>query len=120
MPDQPPLTMILQARTRKPQILPVGFYAAGACKATLLTGIIHSIWPAAVGHSTINATSVLPGYLLAGQPIALISPDPSALICGIGYATLALVLFFSKGYKGRKVKVPEENGHNQATNNQSI
>lgn len=126
-----------------------GFYAAGARKAALLTGILHgvwhlplilltasltpgvtvltpvayllftcslsillswgtlnsgSVWPAAVGHGTVNATSALPGFLLAGQPIPLIGPDPTGLIGGIGYTILALVLLFKKGFAGRPQK----------------
>lgn len=64
-----------------------------------------SVWPAALGHGAGNATAVLPGFLLAGQPIALIGPDPTGLIGGIGYVMVALVLFFKRRYAPRKAAI---------------
>ncbi len=52
--------------------------------ATLRSG---SVWPAALGHGAINAASALPGYLLKGPAIALVGPDPTGLVGGIGYIT---------------------------------
>jgi membrane protease YdiL (CAAX protease family) len=57
----------------------------------------RSVWPAALGHGAINASSALPNLLLSGQPVSLIGPDPTGLIGGIGYALLALALFFRRG-----------------------
>jgi len=62
-----------------------------------------------VVQGTLNATPMLPGYLLAGQPIALIGPDPTGLIGSIGYLILALVLFAGIGFAGRKETIPEDN-----------
>lgn len=58
-----------------------------------------SIWPASIGHGTGNAVAVLPGYLLAGQPIPLIGPDPTGLLGGIGFVILAMVLLIGKAFK---------------------
>lgn len=72
-----------------------------------------SVWPAAVGHGAANAASALPGYFLAGQPIALIGPDPTGLIGGIGYIILALVLFFRNRHAARRVAAPEDHETNR-------
>lgn len=67
-----------------------------------------SVWPAALGHGVLNATSALPGFLLAGAAIPLVGPEPTGLIGGIGYTLLALVLFFTPGaFAGRKEAGPE-------------
>lgn len=55
-----------------------------------------SVWPAAVGHGAINATSALAGYMVKGTAIPLLGPAPTGLIGGLGYLTLALVLLFSR------------------------
>jgi membrane protease YdiL (CAAX protease family) len=55
-----------------------------------------SVWPAALGHGTVNATSALPGFLLKGASLPLLGPDPTGLIGGIGFIILALVLFFNR------------------------
>jgi hypothetical protein len=54
------------------------------------------VWPASVGHGAVNATSILPGYVLKGSPIPLMGPDVSGLIGGIGFTILALVLLLSR------------------------
>ena len=55
-----------------------------------------SVWPAALGHGVVNAASALPGFLLLGQAIPLIGPEPSGLVGGIGYTLLALALLLSR------------------------
>ncbi len=35
--------------------------------------------------------------MLKGPPIALLGPDPTGLIGGVGYIILVLVLFFNRG-----------------------
>jgi len=55
-----------------------------------------SVWPAAIGHGAINATSALAGYMVKGPAIPLLGPAPTGLIGGLGYLTLALVLLFSR------------------------
>lgn len=56
-----------------------------------------SAWTAAIGHGAANPTAALPGFMLLGQPIPLMGPEPTGLVGGIGYLVLALVLFFSRG-----------------------
>jgi uncharacterized protein len=73
--------------------------------ATLRSG---SVWPAALGHGTVNPISVLPGLLLLGPAIPLMGPDSTGLIGGIGYTILALVLLFNlKAFPGSKEVGPE-------------
>lgn len=67
-----------------------------------------SVWPAAAGHGAANAASVLPGFFQARQSIALIGPDVTGLVGGLGYAILALVLLFSKGHAERKEAIPND------------
>jgi membrane protease YdiL (CAAX protease family) len=55
-----------------------------------------SVWPAAVGHGAVNATSALTGYLLKGPALSMLGPAPTGFIGGLGYLTLALVLLFSR------------------------
>ncbi len=67
-----------------------------------------TVWPAAVGHGAVNATSTLPGFLLKGSSIPLIGPDITGLIGGVGYTILALILFFiPKAFAKDKEAGPE-------------
>lgn len=63
------------------------------CWVTLRSG---SVWPASIGHGTINATASLARNLLNGPPNYLLGPGPSGLIGGLGYLALALVLLFHR------------------------
>ena len=55
-----------------------------------------SVWPASIGHGTLNATSVLPAFLLKGPASPLLGPGLPGLIGGLGYLVLALVLLFDR------------------------
>ena len=60
-----------------------------------------SVWPAAIGHGAVNATSALAGYLLKGPAMPMLGPAPTGLIGGLGYLILALALLFSRtGFRG--------------------
>jgi len=100
-----PLILMTASLTPGVTVLTPVVYLLFTCSLSILLswGTLNSgsVWPAAVGHGAV-ASSVLPGYFLAGQPIPLIGPDPTGLIGGLGYATLALVLFFKRGYAERK------------------
>jgi membrane protease YdiL (CAAX protease family) len=63
------------------------------CWGTLRSG---SVWPAAIGHGTINSTSTLAGFLLKGTANPLLGPGPTGLIGVVGYLALALVLLFNR------------------------
>jgi len=54
-----------------------------------------SVWPAALGHATINASLQLMTHFLVGDPDWLIGPLPMGIVGGLGYALLALLIFFS-------------------------
>jgi membrane protease YdiL (CAAX protease family) len=96
-----PLILLTSNSPMGINILTAVVYLLFTCSLSLLLswGTLNSgsVWPAAVGHGAVNASSALPSYLLAGQPITLIGPNPSGLIGGIGYVILALVIFFKKG-----------------------
>lgn len=75
-------------------------YLVFTCSLSVLlswaTLSIGSVWPAALGHGAVNATSSLTGYLLKGPAIPIIGPAPTGLIGGLGYLLVALVLLFSR------------------------
>ena len=50
----------------------------------------RSVWPAVLGHATINGTAALPAVLVAGSPSPLIGPLPIGLVGGLGFAAVAL------------------------------
>jgi membrane protease YdiL (CAAX protease family) len=110
-----PLILLTASMTPGVSVLTPLVYLLFTCSLSILLswGTLNSgcVWPAALGHGVINAVSGLPGYLLLGQPISLIGPDPTGLIGGIGFTVLALILFFRKGYAGRPETIP---GVNQA------
>jgi len=62
-----------------------------------------SVWPAAIGHGAVNATSALAGYLLKGPAMPMLGPAPTGLIGGLGYLLLALVLLFSRTEFTRRI-----------------
>jgi len=53
-----------------------------------------SVWPAALGHGVINAVASLMLYFIRGEPESLIGPMPVGIIGSLGYAVLALLIFF--------------------------
>jgi hypothetical protein len=68
------------------------FFSAFLAWVTLRSG---SVWPAAFGHGVINASLALMLYFISGEPDQLIGPMPLGVIGSLGYAVLALLLFFS-------------------------
>jgi membrane protease YdiL (CAAX protease family) len=54
-----------------------------------------SVWPAALGHATINASVFLMSPFVVGDPHWLIGPLPMGIVGGLAYALLALLIFFS-------------------------
>jgi membrane protease YdiL (CAAX protease family) len=54
-----------------------------------------SVWPAALGHGVINALASLMVYFTRGEPEWLIGPTPVGIIGSLGYALLAVAIFFS-------------------------
>jgi membrane protease YdiL (CAAX protease family) len=53
-----------------------------------------SVWPAALGHGVINAASLLMIAYINGEPDRLIGPGHVGIIGSLGYALLALPIFF--------------------------
>jgi membrane protease YdiL (CAAX protease family) len=54
-----------------------------------------SVWPAALGHGVINATASLMLFFVRGEPQSLIGPMPVGIIGSLGYAAMAVLIFFS-------------------------
>jgi membrane protease YdiL (CAAX protease family) len=69
-------------------IFPSAFYAW----VTLRSG---SVWPAALGHGAINASNTLVWIFARGEPNPLIGPGLQGVIGSLGYAVLAMLIFFS-------------------------
>ncbi len=67
------------------------FFSTFLTWVTLRSG---SVWPAALGHGVINATAALMLYFIRGEPESLIGPMPVGIIGSLGYALLALLIFF--------------------------
>jgi len=68
------------------------FFSTFLTWVTLRSG---SVWPAALGHGVINALASLMVYFTQGEPEWLIGPTPVGIIGSLGYALLAVVIFFS-------------------------
>jgi membrane protease YdiL (CAAX protease family) len=54
-----------------------------------------SVWPAALGHAAINASALLMFFYSTGDTARLVGPAPVGIVGGLGYALLALLIFFS-------------------------
>ncbi|HSB90882.1 MAG TPA: CPBP family intramembrane glutamic endopeptidase [Anaerolineales bacterium] len=54
-----------------------------------------SVWPAALGHGVINASALLMRAFVGGDPHWLTGPQTMGIVGGLGYALLALLIFFS-------------------------
>ncbi len=81
-----------------PVLGPLLFIWIAFCFGTFLAWITlrgGSVWPAVIGHAAINGIAGLSFVLVKGNPNTLLGPSPVGLIGVIGYAVLALVLFFS-------------------------
>jgi len=76
------------------------------CWVTLRSG---SVWPASIGHGTINQISGLAKSLMKAVANPLLGPGTSGLIGGMGYFTLALVLLLSRKAFAREKEAGSEN-----------
>jgi len=54
-----------------------------------------SVWPAALAHGVINASANWSLVFINGAPDPLIGPQPVGVIGSLGFALLALLIFFS-------------------------
>jgi membrane protease YdiL (CAAX protease family) len=70
----------------------VVYLSAFLAWVTLRSG---SVWPAALGHGVINASALLMRFFVRGDPDWLIGPAPMGIVGGLGYAMLALLIFFT-------------------------
>ena len=121
------LTGLIHGIWHIPLILLTSKLATGSTVPTLLAYILFtcalsillswaalnsgSVWPAALGHGTVNSIAGLPVYFLAGSSIAWICACPTGLIGGIGFVLLAFWLIISK----TPTKRSEPDGPDQVT-----
>ena len=68
------------------------FFSIFLTWVTLRSG---SVWPAALGHGVTNATASLMLFFVRGEPQSLIGPLPVGIIGSLGYAAMAVLIFFS-------------------------
>lgn len=54
-----------------------------------------SVWPAALGHGTINASALLMFFYTTGDIAPLVGPAPVGIVGGLGYGLLALLIFLN-------------------------
>ena len=54
-----------------------------------------SIWPAVIGHAAINGIAGAAVFATAGKPNMLLGPLPVGIIGSLGFALVALAIFFS-------------------------
>jgi membrane protease YdiL (CAAX protease family) len=81
-----------------PWVGPLLFLWIAFCWGTFLSWITlrgGSVWPAVIGHAALNGIAALALSVQTGQPNRLLGPLPVGIIGSIGFAVLALVLFFS-------------------------
>ena len=92
-----------------PPFLPLVFLLSTCALSVLLCWVTlrsGSVWPASIGHGTINKISVLGNSLMKGPAMLLLGPGASGLIGGLGFLALALVLLFSRrAFAGEKPRV---------------
>jgi uncharacterized protein len=55
----------------------------------------RSIWPAVIGHAAINGIAGAAIFATAGKPNMLLGPLPVGIIGSLGFALVALAIFFS-------------------------
>jgi len=70
----------------------VFFFSVFTAWVTLRSG---SVWPAALGHMAINNSSSLMLFVIQGDPDYLLGPYPLGIIGSLGYAVLAMLVFFN-------------------------
>ena len=67
-----------------------------------------SIWPAVLGHATINGAAGLAAAFVSGSPSALIGPLPIGLVGGLGFAAVALWILAR--WDGEKIPAGQQGG----------
>jgi membrane protease YdiL (CAAX protease family) len=60
----------------------------------------RSVWPAVIGHAAINGVAGVAVLATKGEPNRLLGPLPVGIIGSLGFALVAIAIFFSK--KGLK------------------
>ena len=67
-----------------------------------LTIKAQSVWPAVIGHGTLNGIAAIGILLVRGEPSTLLGPAPTGVIGGLAMALFAAALLFvPKGFNTR-------------------
>ena len=85
-----------------PWVGPLLFIPVTFCFGVLLSWLAirgKSVWPAVIGHAAINGIAGLTLLMVKGSPNSLLGPSPVGVIGLVGYAVVALVLFFTNPLK---------------------
>ncbi len=80
-----------------PWLGPLLFIWVIFCMGTFLAWVTlrgGSVWPAVIGHAAINGIAGLAMVAAAGSPNPLLGPLPVGIIGSLGFAVVALLLFF--------------------------
>jgi membrane protease YdiL (CAAX protease family) len=82
-------------------------YVVYTCSASVFLSWVTlrsgSVWPAAIGHGMLNATSAFPMLMSNASANPLLGPGPTSLIGMLGYVILAMALLFStKAFNGKE------------------
>jgi membrane protease YdiL (CAAX protease family) len=87
-----------------PWLGPILFLWITFCFGVFLTWVTlrsGSIWSAVIGHAAINGIAALSVLAVKGSPDPLLGPLPVGIIGSLGYAVIALILFFWPGSNSR-------------------
>lgn len=80
-----------------PWLGPLLFIWIAFCFGIFLSWITvrgKSVWPAVIGHAAINGIAAIAVMVIIGTPNLILGPLPVGIIGSLGYALVALILFF--------------------------
>jgi membrane protease YdiL (CAAX protease family) len=84
-------------------VLVLMFESAFYAWVTLRSG---SVWPAAIAHGVHNTSNKLMWFFLSGASNPLLGPGTQGIIGSLGYAVLALLIFFNPRALAQPAPVP--------------
>lgn len=85
-----------------PWIGPLLFMWIAFCFGTFLSWLAlrgRSVWPAVIGHAAINGIAAIALVATTGNPNPLLGPLPVGIIGSLGYAVVALVLYWHYAHR---------------------
>jgi uncharacterized protein len=69
-----------------------------------------SVWPACIAHASNNGASLLMAFLFMGEWDPLVGPSTTGIVGCLGYALLALLIFFSPRSLAQPAPAPADLG----------